>query len=72
METLANLIEAILDQTTGNEITVSIHRNKAGYVKISVADKLSEIGDAYEMFTEKAISEIFEQLQQFVDDQQPA
>jgi hypothetical protein len=72
METLANLIEAILDQTSDNEIKVSLSRNKGGWVKIDIADNLGEIANVYEFFTDKALAEAVNQLQQFVDDQQPA
>ena len=69
MDQLANLIEAILDQTTDNEIKVSISRNKQGYMEIVVADNLGEIGSTFEIFTERALHETITFVQSFVDDQ---
>lgn len=68
MNKLEYLIDAILDQTTDNEIRVSINRDE-GWIRIVITDNLSEIGNVREVFLEKALTEAVEQLQSFVDEQ---
>jgi hypothetical protein len=68
LEKLANFVDAILDQTTGNEIKISVHKDERGFMNIVVADNLSEIASVYELFPDKALTEAFEQLESFVDD----
>lgn len=67
LEKLANFIETILDQSTSNEITVSISKDKDDFVTIVIADSLSEICSTYEPYAEQALKDAFEQTEQFVD-----
>lgn len=68
IEKLAELIEAILDQTTDNEIKVSISKDKDDYITIIVADELSEICSSYEPYVEQALQDAYDQIEQFVNE----
>jgi hypothetical protein len=68
MNELLNMTEAILDQTTDNEITVMVKRNAEGRVEISVKDSLSDICYANETTVDAALVDLKKQLREFVDD----
>lgn len=71
IENLAGLIDAILDQTSDNELTISIKREGI-WTLITIKDNLSDIGYVREVFVHVAVGEMVNQLQSFVDEQVPS
>lgn len=68
IEKFADLIDAILDQSSDNELEISIKRS-GNWTETTIKDSLSDIGYVREIFVHEAVDEMLNQLQSFVDEQ---